>query len=96
MSTELYHRWRVIVLKMYPLNASNGCNNLCNVSEDVHKKADNAKGSDTAYSGVQLIYWCLKNEMFVISHVRHGGLENHKGSVLSQCSNCKKIIPPLG
>ena len=44
MSTELYHRWSVIVLKMYALNASNGCNNLCNVSEDVHKKADNAKG----------------------------------------------------
>ena len=62
MSTELYHRWSVIVLKMY----------ASNVSEDAHKKADNAEGSDTAYSAVQLIYSCLKNEMFVISHV-HGG-----------------------
>ena len=50
---------------MHALNASNGGNNLCNVSEDVHKKADNSEGSDTAYSGVQLIYSCLKNEMFV-------------------------------
>ena len=57
---------------MYALNASNGGNNLCNVSEDVHKKADNSEGSDTAYSGVQLIYSCVKDELFVFSHVHSG------------------------
>ena len=49
---------------MYALNASNGGNNLCNVSEDVHKKADNAEGSDTAYSGTNCsVVICLSTRV---------------------------------